>query len=135
MVRIAALGRELLARIPQAENYLIAGAQDNDVTGWDGTNWWDINNNTDGVECLVDYTNSDISYAASTSGVLTRTLDGYNTAEEYLDGPANEEAGFEWPIVMDPITPTTLYGGWYEIYKSTDKGDNWTAITNNELQG
>lgn len=120
---------------PQIENYLIAGAQDNDVNRWDGSQWWDVNNNTDGVECLIDYSNTSISYAASTSGSLSRTLDGYATAEEWLDGPAGEQAGFEWPIVMDPITPTTLYGGWTEIYKSTNKGDSWTAITNNQLSG
>jgi len=120
---------------PQQENYLLAGAQDNDVNGWDGSYWWDINNNTDGVECLIDYSNPDISYAASTSGNLSRTIDGYSSTEEWLDGPPDEEAGFEWPIVMDPITPTTLYGGWTEIYKSTDKGDNWTAITNYQLGG
>jgi photosystem II stability/assembly factor-like uncharacterized protein len=120
---------------PEEENYLLAGAQDNDVNGWDGSDWWDINNNTDGVECLIDYSNPNISYAASTSGNISRTLDGYATAEEWLDGPTDEDAGFEWPIVMDPLTPTTLYGGWTEIYKSTDKGDTWNAITNNQLGG
>lgn len=124
-----------LGGTPQQENYLLAGAQDNDVNGWNGTTWWDVNNNTDGVECLIDYSNQNISYAASTSGSLSRTIDGYATAEEWLNGPDGEQANFEWPIVMDPNTPTTLYGGWTEIYKSTDKGDSWTAITDNQLSG
>ncbi len=123
-----------LGGTPQNADFLLAGAQDNDVNHWDGSKWYDRNNNTDGVECLVDYTDSKICYTASTSGYLMRTLDGFATIETEVNTP-QASAGFEWPLIMDPKTPTTIYGGWDEIYKSTNKGDNWTKITNNQLSG
>ncbi len=123
-----------LGGTPQDENLIIAGSQDNDVNVWNGTKWIDANNNTDGVDCLIDYSNPKIMYAASMNGLLTRTDDGFATPELELQTP-QEEAYFLWPIVMDPIVPTTLYGGWTEIHKSTDKGETWSKITDNQLNG
>ncbi|MCP4437813.1 MAG: T9SS type A sorting domain-containing protein [Aureispira sp.] len=38
-------------------------------------------------------------------------------------------ADFVWPLLIDPVTPTVLYGGGDGVYKSTDRGDTWTLLS------
>lgn len=115
-------------------NTILAGAQDNDASQYDGTTWFNRNGASDGIEGLIDpAAPTMIQYASSQEGGLTRTNDGWAT-ESDITPPANS-CGFVWPMNLDPITSTTIYGGCDEIYKSTDKGDNWTTITNGEANG
>lgn len=117
---------------PGNGNTLIAGAQDNDGVFYNGTTWKNINNNSDGVGGVIDHSNSNISYMQSQQGFVNRTEDAWANAVNVSVTPsnANDKAGFVWPLEMDPVTPTTLYAGYGNIYKTTDKGDSWTNVTN-----
>lgn len=122
---------------PTNQNILIAGAQDQDGVFWNATTWINIANNSDGTGGLINNTNSNISFIKSQTGGLARTTDGWNQVSDPI-GPQpqdqnNDKADFVWPLDMDRTTPTTLYAGWGNIYKSTDNGDNWTAMTNNQM--
>ena len=118
---------------PTNENILIAGAQDQDGVFWNGTTWTNIANNTDGTGGLINNMNSNISFIKSQSGFLHRTLDGYATLEQQVNVAAQgDQADFVWPLEMDRTTPTTLYAGYSNIYKTTDNGDSWTNMTNNQ---
>ncbi len=33
------------------------------------------------------------------------------------------------PFVIDPTTPTTIYAGYYRLYKSADQGNTWTEAS------
>lgn len=121
-----------LAGFPSDATKIVAGSQDNDGVWYNGTNWKNISNNSDGTGGLIDYNNFNISYSKSQSGSVDRTDNAWQSDIEItvrVNGnkvPAN----FVWPMAMDPITSTTIYAGYVDIYKSTDKGDNWTNITN-----
>ncbi|MBL0026897.1 MAG: hypothetical protein IPO98_18740 [Saprospiraceae bacterium] len=38
------------------------------------------------------------------------------------------EPGFT-PYIQDPTNPNTIYAGYSDVWKSTDKGDSWTKIS------
>lgn len=123
-----------LAADPSNANSIVAGAQDNDAGQYNGTTWFNRVGPADGIEGLIDPANPTmIQYASTQEGGLTRTDDGWTT-ENDISPPANS-CGFVWPMNLDPITSTTVYAGCDEIYKSTNKGDNWTAITNGQTNG
>ncbi len=115
-----------VAGTPQNAGFLIVGAQDNDIAHYDGNEFNGKNPSSDGVEGLWDYSNSDIAWTCSQNGGLERTMDGFVTSE-YLE-TTPEDAPFVWELEIHPTVPTTIFGGFGDIYKSTDRGDKWTNL-------
>ncbi|MCH2195621.1 YCF48-related protein [Kordia sp.] len=113
---------------PQNANLLIAGAQDNDIGQYDGTDWIGRNPGSDGVEGLWDYSNSDIAWTCSQAGSMLRTTNGFTTSQ-FISTPNG--APFVWELEIHPTTPTTIYGGFGDIYRSTDRGNTWTNLNSN----
>lgn len=114
-----------VAGTPQNANYLIMGAQDNDVVFYDGTKWDGKNPGSDGVEALWDYSTTNVAWTCSQEGGLERTTDGFTTSQG-VNTPAG--APFIWELEIHPTVPTTIFGGFSDIFKSTDRGDNWTNL-------
>lgn len=107
---------------------IIGGAQDN------GTNY--LNNNTwvhvlgaDGMEAAIDPTNSLIMYGETQSGGLNRTTDGGASWTDIVPAGAGN-AAWVMPYVIDPNNAATLYAGFNEVWKTTDRGNSWTQISN-----
>ena len=115
---------------PQDAGKLIAGAQDNDIAVFDGGTVSGENPGTDGVEGLWDYSNSDIAWTCSQGGLIYRTTNGF-VSSQYIGTPSG--APFAWELEIHPTIPTTIFGGFEDIHKSTDRGDNWTSL-NSGLQ-
>lgn len=117
---------------PGDANIIIAGAQDNDAVFYNGTTWKNINNNSDGTGGVIDHTNSNISYAKSQAGFVDRTDNAWVSTVGGLEIENNniDAGGFVWPLEMDPMNSSTLYAGYGNIYKSTNKGEAWTQLTN-----
>jgi photosystem II stability/assembly factor-like uncharacterized protein len=113
---------------PQNANLLIAGAQDNDIGQFDGTDWIGRNPGSDGVEGLWDYTNSDIAWTCSQAGAMFRTTNGF-ASSQFINTPFG--APFVWELEIHPTIPTTIYGGFNDIYRSTDRGNTWTDLNSN----
>lgn len=111
---------------PQNTNFLIMGAQDNDIAVYNGTTFTAQNPGSDGVEGLWDYSNSNIAWTCSQEGGMNRTIDGF-TSSQNVTTP--EGAPFVWELEIHPTVPTTIFGGFDDIYKSTDRGDNWTNLS------
>ncbi len=113
------------------ENIIIAGLQDNGTKLLNNSTWTDILN-SDGAECFIDYTDDNIQYASYTKGSLFKTLDKWNTSESItVTGVGAGTGTSSWiaPFCMDPVNPNTLYVGYKNLYKSTDKGENWIQIS------
>lgn len=106
-------------------NINITGNQDNGTYKCDGENWYGIIGG-DGMECLIDYSNSDIMYGELYYGAINRSTDGGKNF--YSIAPASNGA-WVTPYVIHPTNPATLYAGYTKIYKSTDRGDHWEAIS------
>ncbi len=86
-----------------------------------------------------DPKNSDVVYAGSYDGLLTRYE--HRTGQErnitvWPDNPmgAGAEAmkyRFQWnfPIFLSPLDPNVIYAGGNVLFKSTNEGQNWEAIS------
>jgi len=113
-------------------NLNIIGMQDNGSRKFDaGT--WSYASGGDGCECIIDYSNPQNMYASYVQGVLYATTDAWATTSTTISDniPGNPTGSWITPYVMDPVSPSTLYAGYADVYKTTDKGASWTAISNN----
>ncbi|MFL0083928.1 T9SS type A sorting domain-containing protein [Tenacibaculum maritimum] len=112
---------------PRDPNLLIMGAQDNDISIYQGNpQFKGENTESDGVEGIWDYSNSNIAWTCSQSGHLRRTLDGFATPAQVVNTPGG--APFVWQLEIHPTTPSTIFGGFGDIYKSTNRGDDWINL-------
>jgi photosystem II stability/assembly factor-like uncharacterized protein len=117
---------------PQSEDHKIIGNQDNDgysLEMKDGSLQWVSALAGDGTCTAIDYTNPQIRYLGAQNGVLSRTDNGFPSYDSatFLTTPTTG-APFVWTLKMNSTIPTTLYGGFAEVYKTTDKGVTWNNL-------
>ncbi len=112
------------------ENNVMAGLQDNGTKSLINEEWIDANDG-DGMECIVDYNNTATQYSTVFYGRLYRTDDNWETEPIYLTGDVYGHYGGYWvtPYVIDPNDNNTLYVGVDRIFKTTNKGDDWTELS------
>ena len=133
-----------VASSPHNANTLIAGAQDNGIIGHKsviaGVNQrWNNLSTGDGYACFFDPTNPNIVYASTQNINLfksTNGLDGFNfigipTAGRITNGIPDSErnAIFFAPFFMHPTNPNTLYTATSRVFRTTNAGDNWLALS------
>lgn len=106
------------------------GSQDNGTSFYTAANGWIDWLGADGMEGFVDKDNTNIMYGTSQGGQLYRTDDAANT-QVGLNEPGPGGGNWVTPFEQDPITPNTIYVGYNSIYKSTNKGISWTAVSQN----
>lgn len=109
-------------------NLVITGWQDNGSNLLSGTSWDNVLGG-DGMECMIDNSNSNIMYGELYYGDIYRSDDGglsFNSIKNNI----TEEGDWIAPFVQDPIDPATIYAGYENIWKSTDRGNNWSMISN-----
>lgn len=109
---------------PQNIGRFFGGAQDNDATHFDGATIGIIGTG-DGVNGLIDYSNQDIAWVGGNNGLLLRSLNNF-TSESVVNTPGGP---FLWELEIHPTVPTTIFGGFDDIYKSTNRGDSWTNLS------
>ena len=114
-----------IAGLESNSNLIIGGTQDNGSDKWTGS--WTMQHilGADGMDCMIDPTNSDIMYFEGQNGEIHKSFNGGSTNSkiaDYEDGP--------WivPLVMNHATPTTIYAGYYNVRKSIDGGFLWSVI-------
>ena len=94
--------------------------------------WFQIHGG-DGFEAQIDPTNSRIIYAESQDGNVSRVDRLTNERKTIRPLPPRGEAPYRWnwntPILMSPHDPSTIYVGANRVFKSTDRGQSWTAIS------
>jgi len=105
---------------------VITGLQDNGSKNYSDGEWKTISGG-DGMECLIDYKNNDIQYSETQSGTdLYRTTNHWYSKQNIE--PDDSEGAWVTPFIIDPKNHNTLYAGYQHIYKSTNKGDTWKII-------
>lgn len=111
---------------------LYGGTQDNGtlrtLTG--GLNDWDHIHGGDGFYVAVDPTDASRIYAEYQWGWLDRSEDGGADWETIMNGiDETERTNWSTPVVMAPQNPSTLYYGAQRLYRTTNRGTQWTAIS------
>ncbi len=106
-------------------NVMIAGAQDNGNMKFSAGTWSNVTN-ADGMDSFIDWSNAMVMYASIQNGGLYRSTNGGASFTNI-----NTPSGGAWvtPWTQDPKVANTLYAGTDKVYKSTNQGTNWTAIS------
>jgi len=112
------------------QDMVITGAQDNGTFLKDG-NTWDAVIGGDGMECIIDYTNSNVMYGELYYGSIRKSTNGGNSFSTISTG----NGAWETPYILDRNDPNIIYVGYDELEKSSDGGNSWNTITNNETNG
>ena len=87
----------------------------------------------DGHQSATEPGNPDILYAQAQQGRLYR-VDLVTGEQVFIQPQAGTDEKFErynWdaPILVSPHVPTTIYFASYRVWKSTNRGDSWEAIS------
>ncbi len=106
---------------------IIGGAQDN------GTNLlkngaWEHIIGADGMEAAIDYSNANYMYGTTQGGGLNASSDGGQNWSD-ITPPNSGNGAWVTPYVLDPNIATTIFAGYEEVWKSTDRGTTWTQIS------
>jgi photosystem II stability/assembly factor-like uncharacterized protein len=108
----------------------MAGLQDNGSRKFDsGT--WSYATGGDGCECIIDYVNPMNMYGSYVQGKIYATTDAWTSTSLTISDniPGIPTGSWITPYVMDPVSPATLYAGYADVYKTTDQGATWAAIS------
>lgn len=120
---------------PSSDFYL-GGTQDNGVLRSTGTVAWTqviggdggpvhINPNTPTV-MYGSYIYSMIYRSTNSGNAWSRIMNGIPTSAE---GWAADRCNFIAPYVMDPSNPSILLAGTYRIFRTSDGGSSWSAVS------
>jgi len=92
----------------------------------------------DGFEAVMDPTNPRIVYAESQDGNIVRVDRVTNERKAIRPLPGRGEPPLRWnwntPIHISPHDPKTIYVGANKVFKSTDGGHSFTAISSDLTQ-
>jgi len=106
---------------------IIAGLQDNGTKAMLTSSWNDVMGG-DGMECLIDYSNENTQYGSLYYGEIRRTNNHWGSSTT-ISGSIGGSGAWVTPYVQDPMVSNTLYVGYQDIWKSTNKGDSWTQLS------
>jgi photosystem II stability/assembly factor-like uncharacterized protein len=116
---------------PANNDMVIGGTQDNGTFLYKNKIWSQVNGG-DGMDCAIDPINDNYVYSSTQNGNLFRsTSGGFNFNR--IAGPdlfANEDGSWVTPFVLNPINPASIYIGFRNIYKTTNRGATWVKLTN-----
>ncbi|MCB8964283.1 MAG: T9SS type A sorting domain-containing protein [Bacteroidales bacterium] len=115
------------------KDVVITGLQDNgSKLSYDG-GWYDVKGG-DGMECLIDYADAKVQYATYANGQIDRTTDLWNNSVDISDNiPGGPAGAWVTPYVIDPANNKTLYVGYSDMWKTTDRGNTWSKISSLNL--
>ncbi len=121
---------------------IYGGTQDNNsmggpsgtmnVSGILNTDWF-ITNGGDGFESATDWSNPNITYAQAQYGWLVRYDKQSGEKVPIQPMPAKGQPGYRWnwdaPLLVSKHDASTLYFAANKVFRSTNKGDDWTEIS------
>jgi photosystem II stability/assembly factor-like uncharacterized protein len=115
---------------------IIGGTQDNGTLLYTGSMVWTGFAPGDGGYTAINYNNPSIVYTEFPwSGPRILRFDGTTFSSKNNGINGGDRAVFIPPLVMDPVTPTTLYFGTHRLYKTSDEGSQWTPISSDLTKG
>ncbi|MBL4861796.1 MAG: glycosyl hydrolase [Crocinitomicaceae bacterium] len=94
---------------------------------------WFITNGGDGFESAIDPLNPNISYAQAQYGWLVRYDKSSGEKTPIQPMPGKGELAYRWnwdsPLLISPHDNKTLYFCANKVFKSTNRGDDWTTVS------
>lgn len=134
---------DLSAGLNIGQMYRLGGSFTNPdmvTQGWqdNGTNLylagvWDRILGGDGMETFIDWSNANYVYGESQNGGLSRSSNAGDTFTDITSG-ISENGAWITPWQQDPAVSTTIYAGFENVWKSTNRGNSWSLISNLNTQ-
>ena len=116
----------------QDNNSMGGPAATGNVSGILNSDWF-ITNGGDGFESATDWSNPNITYAQAQYGWLVRYDKVSGEKVPIQPMPGKGEAPYRWnwdaPLLVSSHDPSTLYFAANKLFKTTNKGDDWSAIS------
>jgi hypothetical protein len=88
----------------------------------------------DGMECFIDWSNPNYQYGESQYGNLSRSSDGGNSFQG-INNNINEDGEWVTPWMQHPTNASILFAGFKNVWKSTNRGNSWSKISNLNIGG
>lgn len=107
----------------------IGGMQDNSTAIYTGEPAWTKVLGGDGMSTAIDFESDNIIYGSAQFLNIFRSTDGGQSFQDIAPGAI--EPIFSAPFELAPSNPRVLYAGGRLLFKSTDRGTNWTTPNNN----
>jgi photosystem II stability/assembly factor-like uncharacterized protein len=116
----------------QSPIFMIGGTQDNGGRKRVANGVWDATNGGDAMEVAINAEDDEVIYSTYIYGQLYRSYDQW-TDDTYQEITPPQAASGAWvtPYVLDPSNQSIIIAGYEDVYRSTNDGDDWTAISNN----
>ncbi len=105
----------------------LTGWQDNGTDLLSGSTWSQTVGG-DGTQCFIDYSNNNNMYASYPYGTLYYSTNGGGTWNNGGNG-ITDNGPWVTPWVEDPNTANTVYAGYSNVWKSTNKANTFTKIS------
>jgi PKD repeat protein len=107
---------------------VLTGMQDNGVKKFDDGSWQELSGG-DGMDCYFQPPDPNVQYYILQNGNdFYRTDNNWQTKTDIK--PEGSEGAWTTPYIAMDNSPFDLYAGFQHVYKSTDKGENWSIIFN-----
>jgi photosystem II stability/assembly factor-like uncharacterized protein len=123
---------------PTAEIFY-GGTQDNGTLKSGTLNAWTVSLTGDGGATAVDFVTPStvfteyvyLNFQRSTNSGTnwSRAMTGIPTSGGQQSDGTSDRCAFIAPFVMDPTNPQTLVAGTYRVYRTTNSGTGWSAIS------
>ena len=96
------------------------------------SDWWKTLG-ADGHQSATEPGNPDITYGEFQQGALWRidqtTMETVYIQPQQGPGEPHERVNWDAPILVSPHKPSRIYVASYRVWKSENRGDEWTAIS------
>lgn len=114
----------------------IGGTQDNSsmITRDGIVDNYDVIYGGDGFTALIDYSNPAIMYCMAQNGDIGRST---NDGQNFFNIQTGLSGRFNWstPYIIDPQDPTNLFLGSHMLFRTTNRGTSWSAISGDLTRG
>lgn len=117
--------------------WVFAGLQDNNAIYYTGSSiWGNLSLLGDGGWTVVNRTDpSTIWVTHSFSNFVLRQARGTKEEDRSTGINSQDRGGPPRPLVMDPVSTSTLYFGTHRLYRTTNEGLNWQLIADDITRG
>ncbi len=105
----------------------ITGHQDNGTNLHLNINAYNYVLGGDGMDCFIDKLNPSIMYGEQYNGNYNRSTNGGSTWTNIVAGISGTAAWVS-PWYQDPNNSNTIFGGYNNLFKSTNKGTSWIQL-------
>ena len=120
--------------------FMMGGTQDNNsirTIGGNTLNWESVLGG-DGMYCRINQQNNDIAYAEYQWGNLFRSYNAQSSYPSYdyiSNSMSGDRKNWSAPLALTPGNDQVAYFGTHRVWKSTNNGNSWTAVSNDLTDG